>query len=259
MSPRRTTRRRSTLAAVEAAAPARRIIGDEADDPGPVTPITCAADLTPDSANANLGTAFGQALLRESFETCGAGRPILADRRGVVIGGNKTIAAAIALGLEVEVVPTRANELVVVQRDDLTHGARKARQLAYYDNRVSQVDLVWSTTQVADDLLAGINVACAFDPDELASIQAADKLGASALPLPPGDLPEPPPPDEAPAPVAGGTGPRRTPVPIYREAIPFDTKAQYDQWRALLTRLSARYPSHTTPGARVLALIAEAP
>jgi len=258
--------RKSVVAAIQAAPPARRRIGDEEEPPPPVAAITCAADLIPDPANANLGTAFGQALLRESFETCGAGRPVFADRRGVMVGGNKTLQAAIALGLEVEVVQTTRDELVVVQRDDLTHRTRKARQLAYYDNRVSQVDLVWSTSQVAEDLLAGVNVGCAFLPDELSAFQAAEKLGTSALPLPPStiDVPELPPAstlsEDEPAAAPGAPAPKhRAQLPGVHEGIAFDTRVQYEQWRRFLTRLHARYQTHATPGARVLAIIAEAP
>ena len=122
--------------------------------------LTSAADLTLDPANANRGTARGAALLDESIEACGLGRSILVDRNGIVIGGTKTLAAARARGVEIDVVQADGHDLVVVRRSDLDLMTdRRARQLAYYDNRVRELDLSWSGEQVQADLLAGVDVA----------------------------------------------------------------------------------------------------
>src|SRR5688572_30589947 len=63
--------------------------------------IETAADLAFDPHNANLGTDRGQELLRESIETCGVGRGIVADKAGVVFAGNKTLKAVREKGIPV--------------------------------------------------------------------------------------------------------------------------------------------------------------
>jgi len=55
--------------------------------------------LTPDTRNANKGTARGRKLVRESLKRYGAGRSILLDKSGNIIAGNKTAEAAGAVGM----------------------------------------------------------------------------------------------------------------------------------------------------------------
>src|SRR6185312_11854540 len=94
-------------------------------------------DLTPDDRNANRGTERGRAMLEESLRKYGAGRPVLADRNGKLIAGNKTVEEAAALGFEIEVVRTKGDKLIVHQREDLDLETDvNARILAYADNRV---------------------------------------------------------------------------------------------------------------------------
>lgn len=132
------------------------------------------ADLRFDEHNANLGTDRGKKLLAESLEKFGAGRSIVCDRNLNVIGGNKTLEAAIRLGLDVTTVKTNGDKLVVVIRDDLDLESNpKARELAYYDNRVAEVDLQWNIEQLQIDLSAGIDLGTLWDVDELASLQLA--------------------------------------------------------------------------------------
>ena len=52
------------------------------------------SSLTPDSRNANKGTARGRKLVRESLKRYGAGRSILLDKNGAIIAGTKTAEAA---------------------------------------------------------------------------------------------------------------------------------------------------------------------
>lgn len=100
------------------------------------------SDLKPDLQNANRGTERGRALLEQSLRQYGAGRSILADKNGIIIAGNKTLETAADLGLDIEVVKTRGERLIVVQREDLDLTKDKAaKELAIADNRVSQVDL----------------------------------------------------------------------------------------------------------------------
>ena len=70
--------------------------------------IKKVSDLTPDTHNANRGTERGMAMLENSLREFGAGRSILIDREGRVIGGNKTLEKAAEIGLE---------DVVVVQTD----------------------------------------------------------------------------------------------------------------------------------------------
>ncbi len=107
--------------------------------------IETVADLTPDTSNVNLGTERGLGMLERSLRKYGAGRSILTDKHGIVLAGNKTLDRAAELGLKLQVVKTRGDRLVVVQREDLDASDPKARELALADNRVAEVDLEWDT------------------------------------------------------------------------------------------------------------------
>ena len=70
------------------------------------TPIQSLDDLQPDPLNANRGTDRGREALRRSLHTYGAGRSIVIDKRGRILGGHKTVEQAKHLGLPITVVPT---------------------------------------------------------------------------------------------------------------------------------------------------------
>lgn len=112
------------------------------------------SDLIPDARNANKGTMRGRGMLEHSLRQYGAGRSVLIDREGRVIAGNKTLEVAGEIGLEdVVVVQTDGTKIVAVQRMDLDLAKDpRARELAFADNRVGEVDLDWD----ADELLASI-------------------------------------------------------------------------------------------------------
>ena len=117
--------------------------------------ISKIEDLTPDPFNANRGTQKGARLLEDSRTKYGAARSIVADKNGYVIGGNKTLEQAAALGIPIRTIHTKGQELVVVIRDDLDlidDPEKKARALAYYDNRVGEVDLDWDIEKILDDI-----------------------------------------------------------------------------------------------------------
>ncbi len=97
-----------------------------------------------DPRNANRGTERGQALLEASLRDYGTARSIVADRDGVVIAGNKTLAAAQRLGIPTREIVIDGRELVVLRRMDL-HLASDARAqaLAIADNRVGELNLDW--------------------------------------------------------------------------------------------------------------------
>ena len=112
----------------------------------PAKTLLALSDIEPDPRNANRGTERGLGMLEHSLRRYGAGRSILVDRAGRVIAGNKTLERAVDLGLAIEVVRTRGDKLVVVQREDLDlsdKGISDARELAIADNRTSEVDLEW--------------------------------------------------------------------------------------------------------------------
>ena len=108
------------------------------------TPIQSLDDLQPDPLNANRGTDRGREALRRSLHTYGAGRSIVIDKRGRILGGHKTVEQAKHLGLPITVVPTTGETLVVVQRVDLdARTDPRAQELALADNRVGELDLDW--------------------------------------------------------------------------------------------------------------------
>lgn len=116
-------------------------------------------DLKFDDHNANKGTERGRELLEQSVTELGAGRSILSDKKGKIIAGNKTLAAAQKAGLKVRIVTTSRDELVVVQREDLDldDPAGEARRLAYLDNRVAEIDLAWDVNIIAQDAASGLD------------------------------------------------------------------------------------------------------
>ena len=131
-------------------------------------------DLVPDSENANRGTRRGKELLAESLRLHGAGRSIVADRKGRVIAGNKTLEEARALGLPIQVVRTDGGVLVVVQREDLDLSVDKsARALAVRDNRVAELDLNWNPEVLLGLKDIGIDFSALWSADEWAAVTAA--------------------------------------------------------------------------------------
>ncbi len=136
------------------------------------------SDLRTDPSNANAGTERGLSMLDDSLSVVGIGRSIVTDKNGVIIAGNKTTERSIDRGFEdAIVVHTTGKELVVVQRDDLDlmsdEPNNPARQMAYYDNRVSSVDLQWNAEQLLADVNAGFDFAHLFTGDELAELLAS--------------------------------------------------------------------------------------
>tara|TARA_R100000306_G_C4361417_1_gene135463 strand:- start:528 stop:1061 length:534 start_codon:yes stop_codon:yes gene_type:complete len=131
-------------------------------------PINDISDITPDTKNANKGTQRGRGLLEASMRQYGAGRSIVVDKGGHVIGGNKTVDVAAQLDLPVRVVETDGNELVVVQRTDLDIDSSEGRGLAIADNRTGEIGLEWDTEKLLDLSASGIVDLDEFwKPDEL--------------------------------------------------------------------------------------------
>jgi hypothetical protein len=164
------------------------------------------SELKPDPQNANAGTERGLRLLDDSLAEVGLGRSVVTDKNGVIIAGNKTVERALDRGFDdAIVIKTTGNKLIVHQRDDLDlvndDDEKKARSLAYYDNRAGEADLQWIPEQLEADREAGIKVvdklwnpielkelagnsfAPNLEPDMAAQIYSQDDMDAAAQKL----------------------------------------------------------------------------
>lgn len=159
-----------------------------------MTQLSTIDDLTEDPSNANRGTDRGRATLDASVDAVGAGRSLVADRAGIVLAGNKTLAAWKKRGGPVRFVETDGTELVVVVRKDLDlrKHPKKARELAYYDNRTSELGLAWDVDQILADARGGVvDLGGMWAPSELDALisrlqaETAAAGGADADVLPP--------------------------------------------------------------------------
>ena len=73
-------------------------------------------------------------LIEKSLKECGAGRSIVADADGVIIGGNATYKTAQKLNIPTKVIETDGNTLVILKRTDLKTNSKKRKKLALLDN-----------------------------------------------------------------------------------------------------------------------------
>lgn len=76
-------------------------------------------------------------LINKSLKELGAGRSILIDSEGEIIGGNGVYEQAQKLGIKTRVIETDGSELVVVKRTDLKTDDEKRKKLAVMDNSTS--------------------------------------------------------------------------------------------------------------------------
>lgn len=103
-------------------------------------------ELKPDLMNANAGTERGAQMLEESLSTLGWGGAGTVDRDLNIIGGNKSLEQAMAMGLRPVVVRLAPDEVLVAQREDLdlySQDDPRGRDLATALNRVAEVNLDW--------------------------------------------------------------------------------------------------------------------
>ena len=140
--------------------------------------IQTLEDLQRDPLNANRGTDRGRDLLRRSLKDYGAGRSIVVDAHGRILGGNKTVEQAKQLGLPITVVPTDGEQLVVVQRIDLdARTDPRAQALAVADNRVGELDLDWDPAMLQQLKKAGVALDGFWSPEEFAQLVGSTELG----------------------------------------------------------------------------------
>ena len=88
-----------------------------------------------DKRNYRIHNDRNKKLIKKSLEECGAGRSIVIDNDGEIIGGNGIYEAW--GNKPVKVIETDGSELVVVKRTDLRTDDEKRKKLAVMDNTAS--------------------------------------------------------------------------------------------------------------------------
>lgn len=145
----------------------------------PTAYIADLADFQPDPDNLNLHTQRGQALVTQSQQKRGYGRPAFAANDGTVLGGNlSTMEVASDIGLgngKVLVVETTGDIPIIHKRLDVEPGSVEAKLLAAEDNRSAEVSIAWDPTQLLLDKEAGIDFGGLFYDNELDEITAEVK------------------------------------------------------------------------------------
>lgn len=130
------------------------------------------SDLVPDPRNARLHDEVNLGLIASSLADVGAARSIVIDENRRILAGNGTVAAALRSGrTRVRVVAADGDEIIAVERRDLTE-AQKAR-LALYDNQTAEL-ATWDAGVLAamrdEGLTEGI-----FDEADLDAILTASE------------------------------------------------------------------------------------
>lgn len=87
-----------------------------------------------DSKNYRLHNDKSKSLVRKSLKELGAGRSIIVDAEGNIIGGNCTFEQAKKLNIPVEIIKSDGSKLFAIQRTDLKTNDEKRKKLAILDN-----------------------------------------------------------------------------------------------------------------------------
>lgn len=115
-------------------------------------------DISLDSKNINKGSEYGNFLLEKSIQENGFGRSVLADKNGVLIGGNKTFQKATDLGFKkIKIIETQGDEIIVVQRTDIDINSKKGIELKILDNTVSKHNYI-EDLEVSKDLIESFDL-----------------------------------------------------------------------------------------------------
>ena len=117
-----------------------------------------------------------KSLIKKSLEKFGAGRSIVVDAEGEIIGGNGVYEQAQKLGLKTKIVETDGSELVVVKRTDLKTDDEKRKALAVMDNSTSdtsEFDLELLTADFTVDELEDFGIEL---PEEIKEMEVPDVL-----------------------------------------------------------------------------------
>ena len=128
-------------------------------------------DLEYDQKNANVGTDRGRDAVHNSIVENKFGRSILIDKSGKIIGGNKSVAAAIKAGLKtVRVIETTGDEIIAVQRTDIDLESPEGRRLAIAENRTAELGLQWDPAVLSELTEAGVDISSYFTETELSKL-----------------------------------------------------------------------------------------
>jgi hypothetical protein len=139
------------------------------------------ADYGNDPRNANKGTLRGQTLVETSMRRFGAGRSALADKKGRMIAGNKTLRAARQAGItKVIEVETDGDALIIHRRSDLDLDDPTAKALAVADNQTSNVGLEWDAAELAAQQAEGVPIGDFFTPTEWDALQKSEAVRSDA-------------------------------------------------------------------------------
>ena len=90
-----------------------------------------------DPRNARTHSDEQKESLGKSLDELGAGRSIIIDADGVIVGGNAVYEQAKAQGIPVREVETKGDELIVVRRVDLKTDDPRRKALALADNQIA--------------------------------------------------------------------------------------------------------------------------
>jgi len=89
-----------------------------------------------DPRNARSHPDRNRSAVEKSLRELGAGRSIVVDRDGVIVGGNAVYEQAVKLGIPVKEIETNGDELIVVRRVDLATDDPRRKALALADNQI---------------------------------------------------------------------------------------------------------------------------
>jgi len=138
----------------------------------------------PDNTNRHSDRSLEAVL--DSVDELGAGRSIVVDKTGQVIGGEATLKAAQELGLKTRQIRTKGDELIVVVREDLGPDDPRRLALSIADNRTAQfgeldINAVAEHIGSLAEHSQAIADACGFAAEEmeeaLASFEPFDESG----------------------------------------------------------------------------------
>ena len=125
-----------------------------------------------------------KSLIKKSLEKFGAGRSIVVDAEGEIIGGNGVYEQAQKLGLKTKIVETDGSELVVVKRTDLKTDDEKRKALAVMDNSTSdtsEFDLELLTADFSVDELEDFGIELPEEKEE----EESDESGKYSIKITP--------------------------------------------------------------------------
>ena len=101
-----------------------------------------------DKHNYRIHNERNKRLIKKSLEECGAGRSIVIDNDGEIIGGNGVYEAW--GDKPVKIVETDGSELVVVKRTDLNTEDEKRKMMAVLENTTSDAGEMNNDLVIAD-------------------------------------------------------------------------------------------------------------